>query len=349
MTPLEKQLPKLRDAIACYADVSLDALHVLPTTGLAHDHIVVEGTDWLLRVPRQSQMQLDAAHNLNYQATCFERMSASGHTPACHAQIEPCADIPMGALLVDYIKGHPLQPPKDMHLVAQTLAAIHALPLIPTDQRAPLIDQKDPMSATLEEVLGQAQFIPKANLSSETVKLINREIKAAKDSIANLPVSPVTLVSFDAHPGNFIVNKDNRAYLVDLEKGRYSGAGFDLAHASLYTSTTWDVASYSELSPDEIKAFYAAWMQAMPQSLAEKWQPFLMPMRRLMWLWSITWCAKWSVESNQDLKLSKHKASDTEDWSAENTDDDLIAHVRGRVEQYLKPEIIERVCADWYS
>ena len=347
MTPLEQQLPKLRDAIASHADVSLDALRILPTTGLAHDHIIVEGTDWLLRVPRQSQMQLDAAHNLNYQATCFERMSDSGHTPVCHARIEPSVDIPMGALLVDYIEGQPLQPPGDMHMVAKTLAAIHALPLIPAEQRAPLIDQKDPMSATLEEVLGQAQFIPSANLSSETVKLINREIKAAQDSIANLPLSPVALVSFDAHPGNFIVNKDNRAYLVDLEKGRYSGAGFDLAHASLYTSTTWDLASYSVLSTDEIKSFYDAWLEAMPPSLAEQWQPFLMPMRRLMWLWSITWCAKWLVESNQDLKLSKHKVSDTEDWSTENTDDALITHVRGRVEQYLKPEIIERVCADW--
>ena len=82
-------------------------------------------------------------------------------------------------------------------------------------------------------------------------------------------------------------------------------------------------------------------------ALGDALSPYLMPMRRLMWLWSITWCAKWRVESAKQIRAAKHQVQDTEDWSAENTSARLIDHVRGRVDLYLSPEIIERVRQDW--
>ena len=347
MSDLNKLLPALHHAIRDFTDVPLDALHVMPTSGLAHDHVIINGTDWLLRVPRQSQMRLDAARNLGYQQTCFERMSNSGHTPKCHFSIAPDASVPMGALLVDRIYGNTLTAPNDMTLVAKALAAIHQLPLPAHTGRAPLIDQTDPMRETLEEVLAQAEYLQAAELEADSLSQIQTELNAANDDVSNLPVAPVALISFDAHPGNFIVDNNQHAWLVDLEKGRYGGAGFDLAHASLYTSTTWDTASYSELTDTQIKAFYQTWLDAMPSDLAESWQPYLLPMRRLMWLWSITWCAKWRVESAGDLKQNKHQTENTEDWSAENTDQNLIDHVRNRVDHYLLPDTIERVRQDW--
>lgn len=348
MPSVEIQLPALHQAIQHLVDVDITALAVMPTTGLAHDHVTIAGTDWLLRVPRQSQMRLNATENLTYQKTCFERMSASGYTPRCHLYITPSDDLPMGALLVDRIHGEVLQLPGQLNLAADALAAIHALPLAEPDQRAPLIDQADPMADTLSEVRTQAEYLPQAQLHPESVKMIKDELKAAKRDVEQLPVSPVALASFDAHPGNFIVDeKTQRAYLVDLEKGRYGGAGFDLAHASLYTSTTWDTTTYAELSADDIRNFYAAWSAAMPEQLSDQWQPYLLPMRRLMWLWSITWCAKWQVESTQKIKADKNVIANAEDWSADNTDDALIAHVRNRVSHYLEPATIERVRADW--
>lgn len=347
MSDLNKLLPALHHAIRDLADVPLSALQVMPTSGLAHNHVIVDGTDWLLRVPRQSQMRLDAARNLRYQQTCFERMSSSGHTPKCHFAITPDESVPMGALLVDRIYGNTLTAPDDMAFVAKALAAIHQLPLPVHTDRAPLVDQADPMRETLEEVLTQAEYLQTAELEADSLSQIQTELNAANHDVSNLPVSPVALISFDAHPGNFIVDNNQHAWLVDLEKGRYGGAGFDLAHASLYTSTTWDTASYSELTDAQIKAFYQTWLDAMPSNLAESWQPYLLPMRRLMWLWSITWCAKWRVESAGDLKQNKHHTENTEDWSAENTDQNLIRHVRNRVDHYLLPDTIERVRHDW--
>ncbi len=347
MTTLPNLLPALHRAISDLVHVPLDALNIMPTSGLAHDHVTIDGTDWLLRVPRQSQMQFDATHNLLYQQTCFERMSASGHTPGCHLAIPPAESLPMGALVVDRIYGKTLQAPDNLAAAAKALAAIHRLPLPEASERAPLIDQCNPMQETLNEVLTQATYLDAAELEPASLTQIQAEIEAATKDMSTLPVSPVALISFDAHPGNFIVDERDHAWLVDLEKGRYGGAGFDLAHASLYTSTTWDKATYAELTAAEIKAFYQAWLDAMPVDQASQWQPFLLPMRRLMWLWSITWCAKWRVESTADLKKNKHRSENTEDWSAENTDASLIAHVRDRVDHYLLPETIERVCSDW--
>lgn len=347
MTLPKNLLPALHHAIRQTMDVPLDALQMMPTSGLAHDHVTIAGTDWLLRVPRQSQMQFDAAHNLTYQQTCFERMSASGHTPRCHFAIPPDESLPMGALVVDRIYGQTLQAPQELASAARALAAIHQLPLPDHAERAPLIDQINPIQETLTEVLTQAEYLEAADLSGDALTQIQAELTAARHDLARLPVSPVALISFDAHPGNFIVDDQDHAWLVDLEKGRYGGAGFDLAHASLYTSTTWDTATYAELTAAEIKAFYQAWSDAMPPQLAEQWQPYLLPMRRLMWLWSITWCAKWRVESTRDLKKHKHRSENTEDWSADNTDQDLINHVRDRVDHYLQAETIERVRSDW--
>ena len=350
---LADQIPALAAALSRlpgFAPVSAKDLDPLPTTGLAHDHIRVAGTGLLLRVPRQSQMALTAAQNLAYQAACFRRMAPSGHTPALHGTIAPTADIPMGALVVEEITGDTIAFPEGLNAAASALAAIHALPVPPPADRPPLNDPADPVAATLEEVLAQGRNLasPLAPVSTAGRHAIEAEIAAIRERAAALLPPVKTLISFDAHPGNFIVEKaTGRAVLVDLEKGRYGGAGFDLAHATLYTSTTWDVATYSELSVDQVAGFYAAWLDAVPADLAEAMQPWLLPMRRIMWLWSVTWCAKWAVESRGAKVADKHAAASAEDWSAENTGGGLIDHVAGRVECYLSDEFIARVRAEW--
>ena len=131
--------------------------------------------------------------------------------------------------------------------------------------------------------------------------------------------------------------------LVDLEKARYGAPGFDLAHASLYTSTTWDVNSWAVLSHAEVTAFHDSWLAAVPTELAAATAPWLLPLRQMMWLWSVTWCAKWKVRSVEDAGDSLS----TENWSAELSDNTLMGHVAERVADYLDPETIAQVRRDW--
>lgn len=312
----------------------------LPDAGLAHDHVRIGETGALARVPKQSQLGLEAEANLDYQAACFERASASGHAPRLHDRLAPGPDLPMGALIVDMIDGRPLSLPDDLTAMAECLAAIHALPL--SDARAPLKDPGDPLADTFMEIMSQAAFIAGAGLDPDSESQIRAELQAAGATLARAERPPRTLIAFDAHPGNYLMDGQGRAILVDLEKARYGAAGFDLAHATLYTSTTWDVDSRAVLDRDQVAAFHTAWLDAVPDELASATATWLLPLRRMMWLWSVTWCAKWRVQSGQDAD-----GQSTENWSADLSEDALVAHVADRVDDYLDPETIARVRTDW--
>jgi hypothetical protein len=69
------------------------------------------------------------------------------------------------------------------------------------------------------------------------------------------------------------------------------------------------------------------------------------PLRELMWVWSVTWCAKWLVESTRP----RNRSAGGEDWSQDNGDAALIAHVRARVSDYLSRPTIDRVQAELHT
>lgn len=330
-----------------FGSISAGDLKPIPTTGLAHDHVRLIGHGLLARVPKQSQMALDAETNLTYQAACFMRAAGSGHTPRLQAVVPPSNDLPMGALIVEEIDGTVLTLPDHIEALARALAAIHTLPIPADANRSPLKNPLDALADTFTEVMAQSAFIAAAGLEYDAEAQIREELVAAGMLLARRTRPPVTLIAFDAHPGNFLMAAEGRAILVDLEKARYGVPAFDLAHATLYTSTTWDVATYAELTADQVARFYTAWLAIVPASLADAVTPWLLDLRRMMWLWSVTWCAKWRVRSQQAALTGDRAGRSTEDWSAELSDPALVAHVAGRVERYLDPATIERVRREW--
>src|SRR3954465_11079196 len=146
-----------------YHAIGLDELIPLQATGLAHDHIRVRERGVLLRVPKQSQLGLSATVNLTYQAACFERAVPGQHVPGLHAVLLPDETVPLGALLVDEVPGRPPLLPDDLPAIIGSLAAIHALPVPPASERAPLRDHADPVSETLREIAAQAAHLDAAD------------------------------------------------------------------------------------------------------------------------------------------------------------------------------------------
>ncbi|WP_127999523.1 aminoglycoside phosphotransferase family protein [Piscinibacter defluvii] len=306
----------------------------LADAGLAHAHLRLVGTGVLARVPKQSQLDLPAAANLAYQAACFERAAPSGHVPRLHGMLPPGDALPRGALLVEEIVGRPARMPQDLPAIVDALAAIHALPL--PAQRAPLLDAPDPLALLHAEIEAQAVHLDAAALDASSRRAIDAQRRRFEALLA-APARPGRrLIAFDAHPGNFLLH-DGRAVLVDLEKARYSHPPLDLAHATLYTSTTWDRASAAVLGVDEVAAAGARWLARVGDAPA--WQTWLVPLRAAMWLWSVTWCAKWRVLSGRAARAG----GDGEDWSAAHSDAALVAHVRERVDDYLSGAGVARV------
>ena len=345
MTP--QDLDKLHEALITrpgFETVPRGALAPMVQKGLVHDHIAIEGTGALLRVPRLSQFGLPAAENLEYQLAGFARCAAGGHAPRLHGACPPSADLPMGAIIADHIEGRPVSLPDDLPAIAECLASIHRLPLPGPGHRAPLAWHGDPVAGTLEFITQQAKYLEDATDDAEARRMIEEEIAWAKTFAKESAgkEQPVTLVATDTHPGNYVIRDDGTAIIVDLEKALYGSPAVDLAHATLYTSTTWDVESGVEVAPAEVAGFYAAYLGTVPPELAGALQPWLMPLRRLTWLRTTTWAAKWRVESKK-----RKAASSTTDWSTENSDPALIAHVEARTSDFLSAGTVERIRAEW--
>jgi len=323
----------LADARSPWADAPLE---LLGDKGLAHHHVRLAGSGWLARVPKQSQMGLPAAQALDYETACFERAAPSGHVPALRGRLPVSDALPRGALLVDEVSGRPARLPEDLDAIMRALAAIHSLPL-PAAGRAPLIDAADPLDALRAEIDVQAAHLDAAALAAQARAQVERIRERLVRQCARSERPPRRLIAFDGHPGNFLVRDDGTAMLVDVEKARYSYPPLDLAHATLYTSTTWDVDTRAELMPAQVIAAYETWQRHC--DLGPALRPWFVPLRAAMWLWSITWCAKWRVLSPRAARAR----ADGEDWSREHSSDALVEHVRERVDCYLALPAIERV------
>ncbi len=319
------------------------ALQAMPDKGLAHHHVRLVGTGVIARLPKQSQMGLPAQANLDYQAACFERASRSHHAPALRGVLAPAPDLPRGGLLVEEIRGRPAHLPGDLPAIARALAAIHSLALPQPAQRVPLRDPLDSLRALRDEIDAQAMHLRSASLEARSRSVIGLAFERLDTAIQTLTPPPRRLIAFDAHPGNFIVRDDGSAVLVDLEKARYGEPPLDLAHATLYTSTTWDVDSYAELSVPQVVGAYETWAQHFDAAAA--WRPWLVPLRAAMWLWAVTWCAKWQALSGRPAT----RGAEGEDWSSEHSDTALVRHVRARVECYLSAYVIAEVDAEFVA
>lgn len=312
-----------------------DDLSVHSTKGVSHDHWRLANAGLVLRIPRMNQWGLRAEAALTYQAAAFERAAASGHTPHFLAVIAPDEVLPRGALLVEEIAGRAPQLPGDLKAIADALAAIHSLPVPADDQLPPLQVHRNPVSSTLQTIEEQAAFLSAANLSTQTEADIRRDLEWARDFAGQgEPDIARCLVCTDAHPGNFLIDDSGKAWFVDLEKALYGAVPIDLAHATLLTSTGWDPDYLGDPSADDIKNFYRYYLDLVGPERAAELDPWLQPLRRLTWLRTITWFARWKAEWSG----TEHAAM---------RDSRMAAHIRTHVERCFEPETIAEIRRDW--
>lgn len=338
--PLVVDLDRLRAALAGLPGLAGwrdGALEPLSGGGVAHDHVRIVDTGLLARVPRLSQFALAAADNLAYQAECFRRLAASGRVPRLAAMLPPGAGLPMGALLVAEVVGRPVRLPDDLPAIAATLAAIHDLPLPP--ERAPLGDHPDPVGGTWAVIAAQAQFFATAPATPAVQAALADEIawaEAFARSVAGRP-QPRTLVATDTHPGNFVIEAaTGHAVFVDAEKALYGAPAIDAAHVTLATSVLWSAPDAVPVAADDVLAFERAWLGQLRPELAAAVRPWVRPLRRLTWLRSMSWFARWWTLSRDDPA-----------WSAATLDPALAAHIQGRVRLFFTAEMVGRVRGEW--
>lgn len=301
----EAQIESLHKALSKYAVFSYlekDDLNVVTTKGLVHDHVLLKSDNhsdyqMVVRIPRLSQFGLEPRENLKYQAACFSAASPSNHTPKLILVVEPSANLPMGALVVEHIKGKNIVLPSDLNGMAECFARVHSLQTPETPDHSELIYHIDPIRGVVKTINEQSKFISEATSDPEVQKILREEVEWAGDFAnqnSNLHPPP-RLCLTDTHPGNFLVDASGKVLFVDLEKALYGSPAIDLGHATILTSTLWDFDIQVELSRNDIINFYQAYLDFLPVNLENEIRPWLMPMRRLAWIRSTTWSCKWAA------------------------------------------------------
>ncbi|MCY3770245.1 MAG: phosphotransferase [Gammaproteobacteria bacterium] len=317
-----------------FGDIRPDALVPMLGKGLTHAHAEIRGTGAVLRIPRLSVHGFGPMQNLAYQAACFDRAAPSGATPLLLGRIAPGEGIPWGALIVQKVAGTPPVLPNHLPRIARSLAALHLLALPDKKRLPPLPHHRDPVRVTVEVIAAQSTYLERAGIGQEALRQLHEEIAWARSFAAppGFPAHPVTLAGSDTHPGNFMVRKDGRAVFVDLEKLVYGSPVIDLAHASVYTSTMWDADIRTALTRAQVSRFHDAYFDAVPQALGDRIRPWCKPMRRLTWLRTTTWCAKWQVEARAGTV-----------WSPALRNPAFMEALRARFSDYFDPETITRI------
>jgi hypothetical protein len=322
-------------AVPALRGLEADALVKLPDKGLAHRHWRIAGRALLVRVPRAP----DADAALRRQAASFERLRRCARAPRLHAVVEPSPDLPGGALIVDEVAGRPPRLPAELSLIAETLAAIHALPLPAPAERPPLPSPADPFAATLKTVEQNLAFLGRAGAEPDAIRQIKEEVAWARGFAAQRTdgnPAPCTLVVSDAHPGNFLVTAAGHAMFIDLEKGGYGSPAIDVAHATLRPSTRWDPDCGIALSRAEIERFVRAYFAAAGPAMQQAIAPSLLPMRRLTWLRTTLAFARFRVERSA-AALAPTAAAHAEAVIADSLSPAVIADVR---QEWLGPDAL---------
>lgn len=314
----------------------------LPATGTAHGHVRLKDGR-LARIAYAYEDDPTAAGRLHLQAEAFRHLAPAGRTPKLHEVIEPRPGLPGGALIVDFIEGRAPRLPADLDAMADTLARLHLLPLPAPCSRIPC--QDNPFRATLDVVeQGAQRFLDKAVADPGARAEIVDELELMRErakTVAHRP-QPLSIALADTHPGNFIVDRAGLAWFVDLEKVHVGSPAIDLAHATLPTSTVWHPDVGKVLSLAEVAHFHETYLAQIGETRATELRPWLQPMRRLTWLRTSMFMARWKVQTE-----APRDPSDPSQWSDAGLSPAMRDHLRSRIALCFERETIRAIRAEW--
>jgi aminoglycoside phosphotransferase (APT) family kinase protein len=290
-------------------------LRPLTGGGLHHDHVLLGDSFWLLRIPRAAQAGMTAEEFLAFQRKCYEAASKSGHAPACLNAIAPQAGLPFGALIVQKLEGRKAEPPRDWNAMAQALAALHSLPekiygaAVPVADRA-FASQDFLINALFKEAYGRAK------LDQDSRALIDAELSQINAFLAVQSAKPhaMSLLCGDAHPGNFLIDKNGKAWMVDLEFMTGDMPHIDLADAALSLTANQEAGLRPCRSEKERRKFYKAWLDAADPQRAQNFAGIMPMAERIVRARALLGLCEWAVKT--DAEKNAMPAKTRRHWDA---------------------------------
>jgi aminoglycoside phosphotransferase (APT) family kinase protein len=321
-------------------DLDLHELSLVQGNGVSHSHFQLGSSKWLLRVPRLSQMNLTPEAQLILQKAGFERARDSGATPDLLTIIPISQEFPRGALVVERIAGRIPKNPSELPCLARSLAAIHSIPLPQSEIRAPIETLQNPLVSIVQQAETTLKlYLPQTKIGTKARDAIISRLNDVLSMVEDYSeLSPEALCVSDTHPGNFIIRPSGDACFVDLEKPVYGCPALDLAHTVIKVAAGWDPDAAMSPNSRERDSFTQAWLESVPDEIADNNAPRIKPFRQAVWLRTIGFFMRWKKESS--LKGA---------WSASRLGTHAAEHFLKHVDNSLKDDAILEASEAWLS
>ncbi len=188
----------------------------------------------VFRINHGSQLFID--NQIEYEFNVLKSIEISGVTPRPFFYENIPSGFEGGVLLMEFIKGKPLDYNSDAEKAAYIFSKIHTLPC---DSR--LIRQRDPVKDICTESLKLIQMNTPSDYPDVRLLLLDYYDKMMELSVREKNIfngETLCTVNSEVNSGNFIIS-DTRSVLVDWEKSVVSYRYQDLGHFLVPTTTLW--------------------------------------------------------------------------------------------------------------
>ena len=75
---------------------------------------------------------------------------------------------------------------------------------------------------------------------------------------------------------------------------------------------------------------------------ADRLRPFLLPLRRMTWLRTMAFTARWSVQTDP-----AYAGDEPDRWSDTGLSPEMKAHIKATIADFYRPQTIARIRGDW--
>jgi len=273
-------------------------LKPIASSGLTHEHIIIDNSDYILRVPRKNQLNMNPEDYLYHQKFCYQVASESGVTPYCQGILRPSEDMPNGALIIERIDGRKVDSADDLKAVAKCLAQMSKVQPV----GGGILDVvKTPFDTILK--VNDFFFDTYLNSGAIDAPIKNKiaDMRASVDSeIANLSKDfPIGMIGGDSHLGNYLIDKQGKAWFVDLEFLAFDVPTLDCADAVL--NVTKQLVPENKgftISAADKNDFYSTYFANINN--VNEVKPYVDVAEKLVTLRTIGWMCYWQSEGKYD-------------------------------------------------
>ena len=190
----------------------------------------------VLRINMKSQMNLE--NQIEYEYETLQLLKDSGVTPKPYELVTETSLLPYKYLMMEFLKGRPLNYKTDMYIAAYLLSKVHNTPYGDNN----LINAANPFQLMFDECKQMAgEYLAWDKADEKVSSYINRFLEKCLTLIPEkYSISNPCIINTELNSGNFLIGEGKEdSYVIDWEKAVIGECEQDLAHFLAPTTTFW--------------------------------------------------------------------------------------------------------------